>query len=286
MNSVKCGCPLSTRSGRTTGDIVPKRICFLIIGLGLSRLCAATDFNPFAGPEPLLVVIESNPWSMVLGADSPRLAIYENGDAIFVDSDKNGEGYRFKRLSSQEVENVRQQASKVFRGTELKHQYDMRGTTDQPVAEFYFHDARGFVATDVVGLECGSSKPNPWERNIAPPPQALLDLNASLCSMNFPGSEKWSPPYAEVMMWDYNYAPGKSVPWPKAWPGLESSRTIRRGEDYSIFMDGAELPQLGAFVHGIPQKSAVSIDGRKMSISIRIPLPSEPVWRRALESIR
>ena len=258
----------------------------MIIGLGLSGLCVATDFNPFEGPEPLLVVIESNPWSMVLGADSPRVAIYANGDAIYVDGDRKGGGYRFKRLSPQELEAVRQQASKVFRGTQLKHRYDMRGTTDQPVAEFYFHDAKGFVATDVVGLECESSKPNPWERKVAPPPRELLDLNASLCSLNFPGSEKWSPTYAEVMMWDYHYAPGRSVPWPTAWPGLESSRTIRRGEDYSIFMDGAALPQLEAFVHGIPPKSAVSIDGKKMSVSIRIPLPSEPVWRQALDSIR
>jgi hypothetical protein len=223
---------------------------------------------------------------MVLGADSPRVAIYENGDAIYVDGDGKNRGYRHKRLSTQELETVRQQASKVFRGGELKHQYDMRGATDQPVAEFYFRDARGFVATDVVGLECEPSRPNPWDRKIAPPPQALLDLNASLCSLNFPGSEAWSPTYAEVMMWDYNYAPGKSVPWPKAWPGLDSARSIRRGEDYSIFMEGAMLPQLDAFVRGIPQRSAVSIEGRKMSVSIRIPFPSEPVWRRALESIR
>lgn len=265
---------------------MPKRLLGLIIGLGLSGLCIAADFNPFEGPEPLLVVIESNPWSMVLGADSPRVAIYENGDAIYVNGDGKSQDYRFKRLSSQQLEAIRQQASTVFRGTALKHQYDMRGTTDQPVAEFYFHDANGFVATDVAGLECEPSKPNPWERNVAPPPRALLDLNASLCSLNFSGSEKWSPPYAEVMMWDYNYAPGKSVPWPKTWPGLESSRTIRRGNDYSVFMDGALLPQLEAFASGIPQKSAVSIEGRKMSLSIRIPFPGEPIWRRALESIR
>ncbi|MHA6204675.1 hypothetical protein ACXU4B_09650 [Dyella soli] len=263
-----------------------KRLLCLIIGLALSRLCPAADFNPFEGPEPLLVVMEFDPWSMVLGADSPRLAIYENGDAIFIGKDGGDRAYRFKRLSTKELEALRQQAGKVFRGTELKHHYDLRGVTDQPVAEFYFHDARGFVATEVVGLECEPSKPFPWYRVVAPPPQALLDLNASLCSLDFPGSEKWLPPYAEVMMWDYHYAPGTSVPWPTTWPGLGSSRTLRRGEDYSIFMDGAMLPQLKAFVHGIPEKSAVSIDGKKKSVSVRIPFPSEPVWRRALESIR
>lgn len=88
------------------------------------------------------------------------------------------------------------------------------------------------------------------------------------------------------MMWDYSYAPGMSVPWPKNWPGLDSSRTIRRGKDYSIFLDETMLPQLNTFMHGIPQKSAVANGGRKMSVSVRIPFPGEPVWRRALESIR
>ncbi|WP_445145049.1 hypothetical protein [Dyella sp. Tek66A03] len=263
-----------------------KRSICLIIGLCFTRLCPAADFNPFEGPEPLLVVVEFDPWSMVLGADSPRVAIYENGDAIFVGKDGKDPGYRFKRLTAQELEDVRQQAGRVFRSPELKQHYDMRGFTDQPVAEFYLHDAKGSVATEVDGLDCAPSNPSPRGRNVTPPPQAVLDLNASLCSLDFPGSEKWSPPYAEVMIWDNNYAPGSSIPWPKNWPGLDSSRTIRRGKDYSIFLDGAMLPQLNAFVHGIPQKSAVAIGGRKMSVSIRIPFPSEPVWRRALESIR
>jgi hypothetical protein len=265
---------------------VSKGSLCLIIGLGLTGLCHAANFDPFEGPEPLLVVIEFDPWSMVLGADSPRVAIYENGDAIFVGKDGKDPVYRFKRLTAHELDNFRQQASKALRNPELKHHYYMRGATDQPVAEFYFHDAKGSVATEVVGLECKPSKPSPWDRDVIPPPQALLDLNASLCSLDFPGSEKWAPPYAEVMMWNYSYAPGTSVPWPKNWPGLDSSRTIRRGEDYSIFIDGAMLSQLHAFVHGIPQKSAVAIDGKKMSVSIRVPFPSEPVWRRALESIR
>lgn len=263
-----------------------KRSLCLIIGLGLARLCPATDFNPFEGPEPLLVVVEFDPWSMVLGADSPRVAIYENGDAIFLGMEGKNPAYRFKRLTVQELENVRQQAGKVFRGTKLKQHYYMRDGTDQPMAEFYFHDASGYVAIEVVGLTCKPSKPAPWDKVVTPPPRALLDLNVSLCSLNFPGSDKWSPPYAEVMMWDYNYAPGTSVPWPKNWPGLDSSRTIRRGEDYSIFMDGGMLPQLNAFDQGIPQKSAVAIGGKKMSISIRLPFPSEPVWRQAFESIR
>jgi hypothetical protein len=113
---------------------VSKGSLCLIIGFGLTGLCHAANFDPFEGPEPLLVVVEFDPWSMVLGADSPRLAIYENGDAIFIGKDEKDSGYRFKRLTARELGSIRQEAAKALRNPELKHHYVMRGATDQPVA--------------------------------------------------------------------------------------------------------------------------------------------------------
>jgi hypothetical protein len=261
-----------------------KRSLCLIVGFGLARFCFAADFNPFEGPKPLLVVIETDPWSMVLGSDSPRVAIYENGDAVFVGGGEKDQGYWFKRLSAEEREHVMQRARAVFLGKDLKHRYDVRGGTDQPMAKFYFNEAGSSVTTEVYGLGCKPPTPSPWDRHLEPPPQALLDLNRSLCALDFAGSEKWSPKYVEVMLWNYDYAPGASVPWPKDWPGLNSARTMRRGDSYSIFVDAAMLPQLKAFLSGVKEKSAIAIDGKKMSVSYRIPFPSEPVWRRAFES--
>lgn len=63
-----------------------------------------------------------------------------------------------------------------------------------------------------------------------------------------PGFEAWQPKYVEVMLWDYSYAPEKSVPWPKNWPALGSPRALKRRENYSIFMNGTQLPQINGFL--------------------------------------
>lgn len=257
----------------------------LIVGLGLAGLSSATDFAPFEGPEPLLVVIDFNPWAMVINADSPRVAIYKNGDMVFRGTDGKDQGYRVTRMTAEDRERLIKRARSVFLNPGIKHRYDVHSGTDQPMTKFYFHGGGNSVATEVYGLECAPSKPFPWEKHLDPPPQALLDLNTVLCTLNPEGSEKWSPRYVEVMMWSYEYAKGVSMPWPKDWPGLDSSRVMKRGDSYSIFMDASMIPQLQKFISGIKEKSAVLIDGKKVSVSYRIPFPSEPVWRQAFDSI-
>lgn len=58
----------------------------LLLVLPLFSACPtlAAGFDPFAGPKPLAVLIQSDPWAMVIGSDTPRVAIYENGRVIFV----------------------------------------------------------------------------------------------------------------------------------------------------------------------------------------------------------
>lgn len=259
-------------------------LCFMM-GLGLARLCFATGFDPFEGPEPFLVVVDFNPWAMVVNADSPRVAIYQNGDMVFLDANRKDPGYRVKRLTTEDRERLLKSARSVFLSPGLKHRYDIRGGTDRPMTKFYFHEAGSSVATEVYGLECSPSKPFPWERDLEMAPKGLLDLNASLCAPASEGSEKWAPRYVEVMMWGYEHAKGTSVPWPKDWPGFDSPRAMKRGDSYSIFMDTSVVPRLQAFLSRVKEKSAVVIDGKKMPVSYRMPFPSEPVWRQAFESI-
>ena len=51
--------------------------------LCLAALCSAKDIEPFAGPKPIAVMLQENPWAAVMGAETPRIAIYENGDVIY-----------------------------------------------------------------------------------------------------------------------------------------------------------------------------------------------------------
>ncbi len=55
----------------------------IIVAFYLATVCAAAHFDPFQGPKPLAIFIQSDPWAMVIGSDTPRVAIYENGETIF-----------------------------------------------------------------------------------------------------------------------------------------------------------------------------------------------------------
>lgn len=55
---------------------------FLAVAVPLLRLCnacSAPAFEPFNGPAPRFVYIESDPWAMVVGSDTPRIVLYEDG---------------------------------------------------------------------------------------------------------------------------------------------------------------------------------------------------------------
>lgn len=59
-------------------------------GLSFATVCPAAEFKPFDGPKLMAVFIQSDPWATVVGADTPRVAVYESGEySIFV-SEKPG----------------------------------------------------------------------------------------------------------------------------------------------------------------------------------------------------
>jgi len=262
----------------------------LAAGIFLARLCAAAEFNPFEGPAPLVVLIASDPWAMVLGADTPRVAIYENGDVIYVKAQNRHLAYRYVHLDKAGLEAVRQKIAPVFAVTGLKPVYRLTRATDQPSAMFYFKDGNREVATEVYG-RIGDSEETVTHRSVRDmaadiPPHALLDLYDWLCGLDYSQSSEWTPRYVEVMLWDYSYAPERSIQWPKEWPSLTSERVIKRGDSYSIFLDGSLQPALERFLATRKPKGAVEVDGRKMAVSYRAAFPGEPIWRKTMEAER
>src|SRR5436190_9050422 len=110
----------------------------IISALCVSRVCAAVDFDPFQGPKPLAVFIQSNPWATVIGSDTPRVAIYENGDVIFAKTLNDRLVYHHVTLDKNELEKVREQLKPVLAIRDLKPVYNIRpNATDLPEAMFY-----------------------------------------------------------------------------------------------------------------------------------------------------
>jgi len=46
----------------------------------------AAEFSPFDGSKPIAVLIQADPWAMVMGGDNPRVAVYEDGTVFFLKS--------------------------------------------------------------------------------------------------------------------------------------------------------------------------------------------------------
>ena len=266
---------------------------FLTVALAMSSLslCAA-EFHPFDGPKPIAALIQTDPWAMVMGADTPRVAAYEDGTVIFLKRSKDGASYHCRKLSEAELSDFKQHLMPVVGLKHWKNFYSLRpNVTDQPEARFYVRDGVRELVTGVYGLTAtvtklpaytvfsGGDKPDRV-------PDELLELHRYLCSVDYPDSKEWSPKYVEVMIWPYEYAPDASIIWPKDWPALDSERSLKRGSSYSIFLDGSALPELRKFLQTRKDKGAVEIGGKKWAVSVREVFPSEPVWRKAFQGAK
>lgn len=262
------------------------RLALLAIAALLS-LGAAAPFDPFAGPKPLAVFIQSDPWAMVLGADTPRVAVYENGEVVFVKKVGERIAYHHVKLTPKGLAALKARIAPALAVKDLKSWYNVApGVTDQPKALFYLRDGNREIATSVYGLSAKGTKlpaftvfPGAPEPDA--PPSELLKLHSWLSTLDFPTSQEWTPRYVEVMLWDYSYAPDSSIIWPKDWPSLESPRTVKRGSSYSIFLDGSQLPKLRAFLATRTERGAVEVEGKKMAAEFRYAFPGEPVWNKA-----
>jgi hypothetical protein len=264
-----------------------KRFAPLALAALTLSLCAA-EFHPFDGPKPVAVLIQTDPWAMVIGADSPRVAVYEDRVVIFFRKSKEGGTYHYRKLSEAEFSDIEKHLAPVVGLKELKHFYSLRpNVTDQPEAIFYARE----LVTRVYGLKApgtklGDSYVRSDGRKPDDVPDELRELHNYLCSRDYRDSKEWSPKYVEVMIWPYEYAPDASIVWPKEWPALNSDRARKRGDSYSIFLDGTVLPRLQRFLQTRKEKGAVEIRGKKWAVSFRAVFPSEPIWKKSFEGAK
>jgi len=259
----------------------------------LFAFCAASavaqEFSPFEGPRPLAVMIESNPWLMVIGSDTPSFVLYENGQVIYRKTEADRQSrHMTKQLSQAQLIDLKAKLSAAAKPSPPKRHFDLAPqVTDQPETKFYVNmDGTSFVTT-IYGLTSG----RPVESRPRTPggdgkgellPQQLTDLHAFLSTLEYADATEWVPRYVEAMVWDYGYAPEESIHWPKDWSGLNSATSLKRGDAYSIFLPGSEYPKLRLFLSTRKEKGAVEIDGKKWIVSVRDTFPSEPVWVEAL----
>lgn len=256
-------------------------MCVAVVG-------QANGIDPFKGPQPIAVLIQTDPWLMVIGSDTPMVAIYGDGQVIYLQRDEGkAQSYVCKQLTQQELEKTKKELAAFGDFSAIKNHYNLApNVTDQPETEIYLNLTSKPVVTTVYGLMVPKTQlPGytimPGTQKAAPLPESLRNLYDYLVGLKFADAKPWQPAYIEVMAWGYSYAPDKSIHWPKEWPGLESPDTIKRGDAYSIFLPGADIAKLRSFLNTRKEKGAVEIGGKKWAVAYRYAFPSEPVWMRA-----
>ena len=55
---------------------------------------------------------------------------------------------------------------------------------------------------------------------------------------------------------------------------LESPKTVKRGEDYSVYIDKKDYDEFIKYYSSMGEKQAVEINGKKMAIDYRLPFPN------------
>ncbi len=263
-------------------------IMVMVFSLNGANVFAAGKFDPYVGPKPILIYVETDPWAITGRGALPRIAIYENGDAIYSTSKSDSLVYRVIRLSPAELDSVHGHLAPIFANPELERSYDLfPWADDRPSTLRYMCTEDTSRAVVIRGLTCrglmrsGVYNPDSSFDKSAYLSVELYSFHKWLCELDLHGGREWLPKYVEVLLWAYSYAPDSSIYWPKEWPGLTSSRAVKQGDIYSIFLDVAQLPKLRSLLASRKERGAIEIEGKKMSVSYRYAFPHEGAWVQA-----
>jgi hypothetical protein len=249
--------PSGAESRTVSAD--PDQVQFFERPLTLAAMRKANE------PVPIVVLLENDPWAMVIGSDSPSFALYEDGTII----QRTATGFGTTRLTGAELESFIKGLN-LDAIAPLYGGYEAEDATDQPTQDLLIYRGEKPVFVSVYG-----SLKRPEVRSKIP--NAIVAVYDRLSEFEYSPSRDWLPEDIEVMIWPFENARGPSVPWPEQWPGLDDPNTVRRGDSFSIFMPSTRLAELRAFLE-LRDSQAIELDGRKWAASIRFPFPQEDLW--------
>lgn len=261
--------------------MIRKFFVFLALSVPCGSMAVEAMKSP-AEPRPIAGLLTIDPWSMVVGSDTPQFALYEDGQVIFLEEKEGGEHVHMTaHLTEAELTDVKAKLLS-FVDEPIPKKINLRpGWTDQPQTHLFFDFDGHKVTTSVYGLGTsgvigeagGETKPDT-------PPAGLMALHQYMSEFQLARAQRWIPEQLEVMLWDYSYAPDTSIQWPSHWPGLNHPTTRKRGDTYSIFLPGEQEEALIAFLATRKEKGAVALAGKKWAMSYRRVFPA---WRSVFD---
>lgn len=225
-------------------------------------------FNETYG-EPIVVLIETNPWLMVIGSDVPTFALYENGQIIYKKVvDKSWRYF--------EIKNDKETTQKIIKSfgitDSLMKQPDnieASSSTDQQsnIMLLNFDTIRQISVYGYLSNGKSEARQNT--------PKDFLTVYDNIKKFEDNNATEWLPDTFEIMATKYGYSPLKPLKWNKEWSDINSKTTVKRGDDlYSIYLDKKYFKEFIELLKSMKEKQAVEINGEKYSLTYRLPFPN------------
>lgn len=254
---------LAGAAERPVRFIVAAVLCSLAV-LSAVPIIAADE------PHPLVVLVERNPWLMIIGSDSPTFALYADGLVIFRRPDSTE--YSSIRLDEANRRDLVAQIAPEAIAT-LHESYSASEWTDQPTNELHVWTAGAHKAVSVYGALRREATAR------AQSPEFFVRAFDVITKFG-PEASPWMPSQIEVLISPYEHSPEEPLPWPDDWPGFEHAQP--RGADglYQLFLPAKEFGRLRRLLEELKPKQAVALNDRKWSVSYRLGLPREDAWAR------
>lgn len=245
-----------------------KKILLFASPILLTSLASAQTFNPEYG-APLVVLVERNPWLMVIGSDVPTFVLYESGQIIYKKQVNNKVTYFKTSIPKKEIpDEIKKIGVTDSLGT-LPSDITATYASDQPTSELiinYDYRAQIHVYGSLRYKKSEARKKTPG---------SFLKVFDKLADFQDKKAKVWLPDSIEVMLNSYSHSPEKPLDWPMSWPDLKDPHTVQRNVDlYSIYIDKKDLDKLKKLINSLDDKQAVKVSGRLFSISYRFPFPN------------
>src|SRR5262249_18316423 len=150
--------------------------------------------------KPMFVVTERDPWALVVGADVPTAALYEDGLVIY------------QRVRGEHAEAMRGQwtprearsfVAEIIKAgfLELPLRGSLSSWTDQPTVEILLRSGKTWHLSSMYGMRRGDKQAGDFE-----PPKAFAEAFSRATALEVRGAVPWKPDEIEVMLWDFSYA--------------------------------------------------------------------------------
>jgi hypothetical protein len=237
-----------------------------------------------AAPRPVLVLLDSDPWRMVIGSDAPTFALYDDGTVLYA---RHPEGevvsYASAVLDGKAQDALLAAVLGADRRALAKEpaRVDLTEADDEPTSRIlWWLDGERHEVSAYGRLAKSRKADGPDDRAKASKP--LLAAYDALAAFAVPEATPWLPERIEVMLWDFAYAKDAGVAWPRGWPGLDdpTTRTDADGGMVHVFVPATSLAELRALRASARETQPLLLGGKKWAFAYRFPFPGEGAWMR------